>query len=552
MHGGRLVARSLKAAGAQTVFGLCGDHINAIFEGCADEGVRLIDTRDERGAAHMAEGWSLATRQPGVAIVTGGPGFTNALTPMADALLAGTPMVVVTSRIRLAESGKGFPQDIDQMAFGRPLSVWSRTVFDVERIPATVAEAFAQARSRRGPAVVELPLDVQLARVADDGPAAAAADVLAAAADERALDAAAKILGESERPVIVAGEGAFWSGAGDALTALAEAARIPVFTVRAGRGIVPDGHELAFGLPNFLRPIGQEAFGRADALLVVGCELDIVLAFGMLAPQARLVRVEADPARVTRSRRPDVAIVADESAAVAGLARRLEARADAGWVRELRAVAEAADGETAADRQASGSPVHPARLAAEVAGALGPRGTVAIDAGELSLWAQEIVPATGPGRLLASFGTPLSTLGPGVPFAIAAKLARPDEPAIALVGDGALGFSVMELDTAARHGVDVLVVVGNDAAWGIVKRQMEMAFGRSVAADLTPRHYDMLAQALGVRGAHVDDAAGLGAALGRALSGPGPALVDVTLDRAPVHPAMQFVAAMFSPGREAT
>ena len=548
------MARSLKASGAGTVFGLCGDHINAIFEGCADEGLRLIDTRDERGAAHMAEGWSLATGRPGVAIVTGGPGFTNALTPMADALLAGTPMVVVTSRIRLAESGKGFPQDIDQMAFGRPLSVWSQTVFDVERIPATVAEAFAQARARRGPAIVELPLDVQFASVPDDTEPSALDDVAPPAADDRALDAAVKILGESERPVIIAGEGAYWSGAGEALTALAEAARIPVFTVRAARGIVPDDHELAFGLPNFLRPVGQAAFGRADALLVVGCELDIVLAFGMLAPQARLIRVEADAARVTRSRRPDVAVVADEAAAVAGLARRLGATSSASrtWADELRAAADEAAREAAVDREAAGSPVHPARLAAEVAGVLGSRGTVTLDAGELTLWAQEVVPATGPGRLLASFGTPLSTLGPGLPFAMAAKLARPDEPAFALVGDGALGFSAMELDTASRHGIDVVVVVGNDAAWGIVKRQMEMSFGRSVAADLSARRYDLLAHALGARGEHVDDAADLAAALRRARTGPRPALVDVAINRAPVHPAMQFVAMMFSSDRKAT
>lgn len=547
MHGGRLLARALAAHGVTHLFGLCGDHVNAIFEGAADEGIRIVDARDERAAGHMAEGWSLATGAPGVACVTGGPGLTNAITPIADAFHAGVPMLMVTSHLRSSERGRGYPQDVDQMALVASITAHARAVFDVERIPAEVAEALAQARARRGPAFLEVPLDVQLARTGDV-PVAPPAPAAAAAPDPAALDAAAKILGEAQRPIAVAGEGAFWSpGAAVALRDLAEAARIPVFTVRAARGLLPDAHDLCFGQPNYLRGAGQAAFSRADALLVVGCELDIVLAFGAFAPEAPLVRVERDPARAVRSRRPEVAIVADEGAALAGLAARLAGRAEGAWVAELRRAADEDEATRAGERAAGGSPVHPARLVAEVAAAAGGRATVAVDAGALALWALDALPATGPGRLLSSFTTPLATIGPGIPFAIAAKLARPDEPAVALVGDGAFGFSSLELDTAARHGIGVAVVVGNDAAWGIVKRQMELGFGRAVATDLVARRYDLVGVALGASGQRVEDADSLGPALRRALGGEGPSVVDVLLDPRPEHAAMKFIAAMFAP-----
>lgn len=550
MHGGRLLARALAAHGVRHLFGLCGDHVNAIFEGAHDEGIRIVDARDERAAGHMAEGWSLATGAPGVVCVTGGPGLTNAMTPIADAFHAGVPLLVLTSRIRLSEAGRGYPQDVDQMALVASTTVHSRTVFDVERIPMEVAEALAQARARRGPAFLEVPLDAQLARaVGSTGAPAAPPPVASPAVPEPgALDAAAKILGEAHRPVAVIGEGAFWSaGAAEALRRFAEAARVPVFTVRAARGLLPDAHPLCFGQPNYLRGAGQAAFARADALLVAGCELDIVLAFGAFAPEAPLIRIERDAARAVRSRRPDVAIVADEASALAALADRLDGRAEGEWVSELRRASDEDQAARAADRTAAGSPVHPARLVAELSGAAGERATFAVDAGALALWALDSLPATGPGRLLSSFTTPLATIGPGIPFAIAAKLARPEEPAVALVGDGAFGFSAMEVDTAARHGVGVAVVVGNDAAWGIVKRQMEMGFGRAIATDLVARRYDLVGAALGAIGERIEDAAALGPALRRAIAGPDPFVVDVLLDPGPEHDAMKFIAAMFAP-----
>jgi thiamine pyrophosphate-dependent acetolactate synthase large subunit-like protein len=545
MHGGRLLAKALAAQGVRRIFGLCGDHINAIFEGCADEGISILDTRTEAGAGHMAEGWSFATGDPGVLVVTGGPGLTSAMTPVADAFMAGIPLVVVTSRLRLSEHGRGYPQDIDHMAFAKPLLVWARTVFDAARIPDEVAEAFLQARARRGPVLLELPMDVQLAG-APEIELVPPLQVPAAQPSSGALASAAAVLAAAQRPVAVVGEGAFWSGAADALRRFTEGWRVPVFTVRAARGLLPDMHDLCFGPPNYFGGAGQLAFAQADVLIVVGCELDITLAFGGIAAGAKLVRIDPDPARVARNRRPEVAIVCDEAAGLAGLADRAERRAEEAWLRELRAAADDDARQSAEIGASDEGPVHPARLVRSLARAA-PTATFAVDAGELALWGLQGLPAAGAGRVLSSIGTPFSTLGPGIPFAIAAKLARPDEPSVALVGDGAFGYSGMEIDTASRHGVAITTVVGNDAAWGIVKHQMELGFGRSIAATLAPRRYDLLAETLGASAEHVDTGHDLEDVLQRALSADRPAVVDVTLDPMVQHPAMKFVAAMFAP-----
>ncbi len=540
MRGGRLVAAALAANRSGPVFTLCGDHITATLDGCAEEGLRVIDARHEAGAGFMAEGWALATGSPGVVLVTGGPGLTNVQTPVADASMAGIPMVVLTGAIRQSERGAGHPQDVDHHAALAPFTRWSDTVRSAGAIPGAIADAFGHARSERGPVLLELPLDVQLAE-------ARVPDVIGAVYNPvlkypKTVKDAAELLRTAERPLILAGEGAFWSGAGPVLTRLAEKARIPVFTLRAGRGVLPDDHELALGQPSFLGALGQLAFARADLILAIGTEIDIVLGFGHPFAQARLIRIEADADRVRRPRDPDVAVVGDEHQALVVLEHDLDALPTDAWLKELHDVMEPAS-DLPSDPE---RPAHPSKLVEALAAIPGPA-TFSVDAGELALWAIGGLPAHGAGRLLSSFATPLATLGNGIPFAIAAKLARPDEPSIALVGDGAFGLQAMELDTAVRHGVQVKVVIGNDHAWGIVKRQAEMGFGRSVAAELPGAQYKVLALALGAWAEQAATLRALEDGLARVLGMRRTAVLDVTIDPAPVHPAMRFISAMFAP-----
>ncbi|MGH2828975.1 MAG: thiamine pyrophosphate-binding protein [Actinomycetota bacterium] len=545
MHGGRLVARMLSALDAP-VFTLCGDHITAILDGCADEAIRIIDARDERGAGFMAQGWSLATGAPGLVVVTGGPGLAAAMGPITDASMAGVPMLVVTSRIRASEEGRGFPQDIDSSRIAGGIAT-VMTVRSADQIASSIAAAYAEARARRRPVVLEISLDAQLARAPDDVPpddVPISVSPGATPVDAAAVAQAAELLSSARRPVAILGDGCFWSHAQAAASAVIQATGMPVFTTRAARGLVPDNHPFCLSQPNFLHEGVRAILDAADLLVVAGADMDITLAFGGLAPQAQLIRIDSRPERLSQNRVPDVAVAGNEAQAFEDIARSraLLGPPLEGWVEEARILRDRATATIAAT-----APIHPAALVDALAAAAPGPATFTIDAGALALWGLGGLPARGPGRLLTSFGTKSSTIGGGLPFAIAAKLARPDEPAIALVGDGALGYQALELDTAARHGIDVVAVVGNDASWGIVRQQMETAFGSSVAAELSPRRYDDLARALGAHGERVEHARDLASTLARALGRKGPVLVDVVIDRTVRHEAMEFVARLFAP-----
>ncbi len=542
---GRLVARTLKTHGVEVVFALCGDHTNAIFEGCAAEGVRIIDARDERGAAWMACGYALSTGRTGVVLVTGGPGLTNAVTALADAQASGIPLVCITGAVGLSQRGQGHPGDLDQIAVVRPVSKWSATVSSPDDAGETLAAAFGHARAGRpGVAVVEIPVDVQLAAASVDAP-----DPLpfeAPEPDPEAISVARAALAAAERPVAIAGSGAFWSGAADAIRAFVERARIPLFTIRGGRGIVSDDHEFCFGFPNFLSGPAQIAYGEADVVLVLGTKLDLMLAGGAFNPGATLVRVDSDPNAFALGRPSDVAVVADVRRTVEALTDGFGGLPTDDWLSRLRAAAE--EQASALNERAglSPDPIHPARLVAEVAAWLPEDAIVCVDAGELALWAVDALPARRPGSTMSSLGSAMGALGMGVPWAIGAKIAHPDRPVVVLSGDGSFGFGAMELDTAARHDLAVAVVIGNDGGWGIVRHMQQLVHGRAVASDLPGTAYEKLADMAGGHGDRIDRATDLELALHNAFAAKMPVVLNVLLDPAPMHDALPMIALMFS------
>jgi acetolactate synthase-1/2/3 large subunit len=543
--GGRLVARTLRTHGVDVVFALCGDHTNAIFEGCAAEGIRIVDARDERGAAWMACGYALSTGRTGVVVVTGGPGLTNAVTVMADAETSGIPLVVVTGGVGLAQRGHGHPGDIDQQAIVRPVSRWATLVERPDDVGEAVAAAFGHARGGRpGVAVVEIPVDVQLAPTDAEPPPPLPAEPREP--DPEAVARARAAMAAASRPLCVAGSGCFWAGAGEALRAFVERARVPLFTVRAARGLVPDDHELCFGFPNFLAGPAQLAYAEADVVLVVGTKLDLLLAGGAFNPGAQLVRVDVDPAAFSLGRPADVEVVGDARRALELLADGFGPLPTTPWLERLAAAAAEWRGRLAERAALPGDPIHPARLVAEVAAALPEDAIVCVDAGELALWAVDALPARRPGSLMLSLSSALGALGMGVPWAVGAKVAHPDRPVLALVGDGSFGFSAMELDTAARHRAPVAVVVGNDGGWGIVRHMQQLVHGRAVASHLPGTAYEYLARMAGGHGERVTRPGDLPLALRNALAQTTPVVLDVALDPVPMHDACSMIAAMFS------
>jgi acetolactate synthase-1/2/3 large subunit len=542
---GRLVARTLRAHAVEVVFALCGDHTNAIFEGCAAERVRIVDARDERGAAWMACGYALSTGRTGVVLVTGGPGLTNAVTALADAQLSGVPLVCITGGVGLSQRGLGHPGDLDQIAVVRPVSKWAATVASPDDAGETLAAAFGHARGGRpGVAVVEIPVDVQLMPVGVQAPEPLPAEPRDP--DPEQIAAARAALAAAERPIAIAGSGCFWAGAAAELAAFVERARIPLFTIRAARGIVGDDHELCFGFPNFLAGPAQIAYGEADVVLVLGTKLDLMLAGGAFNEGAKVVRVDADPNAFALGRKADVEVVGDARRAIESLSHGFGSLPTEPWLERLNAAREA-QGAALAERAAfANEPVHPARLVAELAAALPPDAIVCVDAGELALWAVEALPALSPGSQMSSLGSAMGALGMGVPWAVGAKIAHPDRPVIVLSGDGSFGFGAMELDTAARHDAPVAVIVGNDGGWGIVRHMQQLVHGRAVASDLPGTAYERLAEMAGGHGERVDRAADLEVALHNAVKATMPVVVNVLTDPDPMHEACRMIALMFS------
>jgi len=554
--GGRLLAGALREGGVDTLFTLAGGHVMPILDACVPAGIRVIDTRHEGAAAFAAEGWALATGQPGLAVATAGPGFTNALSGLFDAGLWNVPMVLLAGRSGVRMAGQGAVADLDQRAIATPGVKWAATCHETARIPRYVAEALYRARAGRPGAVyLEVPQDALAgaapppARPAEGFPEEVPRSTAAAADLDRARD----LLRAAERPVIVAGGGAFWSGAGEAIARLAETAGIPVTTTSSARGLVPDGHPCCLG--SLVH--GGIALVMADVVLVLGSAFNANLGYGrppLFNAGQRVIQVDVTADGLGGNRRPDLGLVGDVACVAADLADGWApdaAAARQGWLAEARQLT--ATSRMGWDQQVDeheGAMIHAgaaarevARFAGEVAGG---RCTLVADGGDALAWALACFPAEAPGRFLSTT-TALGTLGVGLPFALAARAARPDEPVFLFAGDGSFGLSAMELDTAVRHRLPVIVVVSNNAGWGDVRHEFEGERGYAgprVAAELGFTRYDRLAQSLGAHGEHVTRLEDLRPALRRAYESSGPAVVNVETDPEVQCALLRIVAEM--------
>ena len=542
LHGGRLVARRLKAHGVTKLFTLSGGHLFSIYDGCRTEGIDLVDVRHEQTAAFAAEGWAKVTREPGVAALTAGPGVTNGMSALASAQQNHSPIVVLGGRAPAFRWGQGSLQEVDHVPFVRPLVKYAGTPSATAEIPGMLDEAFAAALTpHSGPAFLDFPLDHVFMEAPagdeDDDAGAAARARGAATADPAALDRAAALLRDAERPVIMAGTDLYWGRGEDALLALAEALGIPVFLNGLGRGCVPADHRLAFARAR------STALKGADVALVVGVPMDFRLGFGAsFGEETEIVVADvAEPARAHP--RPVAAVLyGDLTHTLEALREGAAGATDtAGWVAELRRVEDdklAGEAELLADDRA---PLHPMRVFAGLAEVLDRDAIVIVDAGDFGSYAGRMVPSYAPGCWLDP--GPYGCLGSGPGYALAAKLARPDRQVVLLLGDGAFGFSGMEFDTLARHGVGVVAVMGNNGIWALEKHPMEFLYGYSVVADLRPEtRYDEVVRALGGHGELVREPGELRGALDRALAAGGPALVNVLTDPAVAYPRSSNLA----------
>ncbi|HZU04747.1 MAG TPA: thiamine pyrophosphate-binding protein [Chloroflexota bacterium] len=540
--GAELLVRALRAEGVDTVFTLVGDHILPIVDAAVDHGIRFVDTRHESAAMHMADGWARATGRTAVCLVTGGPGHANVMPGLAVTYTAESPVVQISGRVEIAQEGLLASQELDQVGMAAPVTKAAWLVRTPERIPQAIATAFRVARSGRpGPVHLTVPLDVQEAQVEDTLaaglPAAGARRESRALPDPATVEQAVDRLRAATRPVAIIGNAARYSVAPAALQALAESLALPVFTVEQARGLLPDDHPLCFGYADPALNGAARLLRRADVVLLVGKRLDFRIGYGRppaLAAEAQLLQVEADPAEVGRNRAVDLALVGDLGATVEALAAAAHhgpsTPRDA-WLDELRAAREQHLVALRALAEDTETPLHPMRVARAVEPFLDADTFLVFDGGDYVQWARSYLAARRPGRWLRL--GPLGHLGIGLPLALGCQVAAPDARVVLFIGDGSLGFYFMEFDTAIRHQLPIVAIVGNDATWGIDNAFQLAYYGRAVATTLRPVRYDRLVAELGGHGEHVERAEDLPAALARAFAARRPALVNVAVRRIP-------------------
>jgi acetolactate synthase I/II/III large subunit len=529
LHGGRLVARRLKAYGVSKLFTLSGGHLFSIYDGCRAEGIDLVDVRHESAATFAAEGWAKVTREPGVAALTAGPGVTNGMSALASAQQNHSPVLVLGGRAPAMRWGRGSLQEIDHVPFVRPLVKLAATAGSTAEIPGLIDDAWTvMQRDHPGPAFLDFPLDVVFME-AEEAPLPDGRPAARARADAAQLDRAVALLRDADRPVVMAGTNLYWGHGEHALRALAEALGAPVFLNGLARGCLPADH------PCFFSRARSAALKEADVAIVAGVPMDFRLGFGeAFGAETELVAVDlAEPERdhprpVAAECYGDVAYTLEALAAATGPDRT-------GWLEHLRGIETAkreAEREQLADDR---SPLHPMRVYAELAQVLDRDAIVVGDGGDFVSYAGRVVDSYAPGCWLDP--GPYGCLGSGPGYALAAKLAHPGRQVVLLLGDGAFGFSGMEFDTLARHGVGVVGVMGNNGIWGLEKHPMEFLYGYSVAADLRPEtRYDEVVRALGGHGELVRTPAELRPALERALAATGPSLVNVLTDPSVAYP----------------
>jgi acetolactate synthase-1/2/3 large subunit len=540
LHGGRLLAKRLKAHGVSKLFTLSGGHLFSIFDGCREEGIDIVDVRHEQSAVFAAEGWAKATREPGVCALTAGPGVTNGMSGLASALQNGSPLLALGGRAPSSRWGQGSLQEIDHVPFVAPLTRLARTAEATAAIPTLVDEALRAAlEPPSGPTFLDFPMD-QIFMEADveaDLPASLPDPAGAAPGDGNAVDRAAALLRGAQRPVVMAGTGLYWAHAERALRRLCEELQVPVFLNGLARGCVPADD------PMFFSRARGAGLKEADVALVVGVPMDFRLGFGgSFGDETEIIVLDSAPRE-----RPHPRPVAAEL--YRGVAVTLEALREgarggpdiSAWSAQLRAVENEKRAAEQSDLTDERAPLHPLRVYYDLQQVLDRDAIVIGDGGDFVSFAGRVVETYEPGCWMDP--GPYGCLGAGPGFALAAKVARPERQVCLLLGDGAFGFAGLEFDTMVRHGVPVVGVMGNNGIWALEKHPMEFLYGYSVAAELQPAcRYDEVVRALGGHGELVERPGELRPALERAFASGRPALVNVLTDPSVVYPRRSNLA----------
>jgi acetolactate synthase-1/2/3 large subunit len=532
VHGGKLAARALKQAGVGCIFTLTGGHVMAVYDGALDEGIPIIDVRHEQAAVHAADAYSrLNPGRIGCAVVTAGPGITDGVTGIANAWRANSPILVIGGQGPFANLRRGSLQEMDHVSMIRPISKWADACYQTDRIPEYIEMAVRHAVSGiPGPAFLEIPMDVLMGPSSFDSAwfpsfrttpprlIPERADVL------RALE----LLRGAKRPVMMAGTGVKWSQGGESLRRFVEETRLPAFLNGMGRGL------LRFDDPQFFNRVRKEALERCDVFVLAGSPLDFRLQFGRSIPKdAKILQLDMDNTLIGQNRSAHAALVGNVGAsfdALLQVAKEESVKLDfGGWRDELRAREKEIERGFESQLNSDESPVDPLRMAREIRDFIDEETILIGDGGDIVAQASKVVPVMKENCWMDP--GPLGTLGVGMPFALAAKVSFPHKKVLIIYGDGSFGLNGFEYDTAIRHGLPIVGIVGNDAAWGQMLRPWKMLYPaqRKVTVDLEYTRYDKVVEALGGHGEYCERPEQIRPALERAFASGKPALINVKI-----------------------
>ena len=552
ISGGELLVRTLMRANVKHVFGLHGAHLETIFQSCLDHHIPITDTRHEVAAGHAAEGYARATRSLGVAMATAGPGFTNIITSIANAYLDRTPVLYITGSSGLNQAETNTLQSgLDQVAVVTPITKWAHRITVAQDIPRLVAQAVRLATSApTGPVLLDMPMDV-LGTQIDESSVAIPENVLVdsrALPEPRSVDEALKLLASAARPVIMAGAGAYMSGAGAELRVFAEVTGTPVFSDFQAHGLLPSDHPLYGGTFHKMADLSAPD-QRPDVVLAVGVRFGL-FTLGMsdlVVPlAAKIIHIEVDPKEIGRLRQVAVPIVADprETLRSMNASAKSQKWPDRGrWQQTVRTAKVERCKRAQKDLERTGPPIHPLQAVSAIVDNIAEDAIVIGDGAEAYHWMNEVIRQNHPGSYI-THGF-LGAVGFGLGLAMGAQVAHPKRQVLCLVGDGAIGFTIAEFDTMVRRNLPVVAVVMNNHSWAASQHFQEIVSGKNRlnATELRDANYHEVAEAFGCYGQRVTEINDLGPAIKAAFASGKPACINVSIDLAPLPPELHLLMA---------
>ena len=537
ISGGHLVAKALKAEGVDTIFTLCGGHIIDIYDGCVDEGIKVIDVRHEQVAAHAADGYARITGTPGCAVVTAGPGTTNAVTGVANAFRAESPMLLIGGQGALTQHKMGSLQDLPHVDMMTPITKFAATVPDTARAADMVSMAFRESlNGAPGPSYLEIPRDVLDNKVPVDKARIPQAGRYRAstrqAGDPAAVEKLADLLVHAKKPAILLGSQVWTTRGTNSAIDLVRTLNIPAFMNGAGRGTLPPGD------PHHLQLSRRYAFDNADVIVIVGTPFDFRMGYGRrLSTKATVVQIDLDYRTVGKNRDIDLGIVGDADLILSSVTAAASGRVDNGatgrkpWLEELHKVEDQARQKRLPQLHSDANPIHPYRLMHEINQFITEDSIYVGDGGDIVTFSGQVLQPRSPGHWMDP--GPLGTLGVGISFVMAAKLARPDSEVVALFGDGAFSMTGWDFETLVRFNLPFVGIVGNNSSMNQIRYGQAQKYGLArerVGNTLGDVRYSEFAKMLGGYGEEVRDPADIAPALQRARESGLPSLINVWVD----------------------